>query len=194
MYAQSAGPHCGDDAVQKAWETFPEERSNMMSSFDEPALWSRRRCSDYGKQSLIPTAGAVRNNRWYGIDDVGLRRRGRITACSIACSTRWGRQPARETPAKSPRLQSNIRAARRPAILAVIDLRLGKEIDAAAVLRPMLDDDGHESYQLRHARWIVAKSWKRSRRPKSGREVIELACVPTSKISTISFSTARRRG
>jgi tetratricopeptide (TPR) repeat protein len=145
---------------KKAWEAFPEQRSNMMSSFYDPAVWKSPEVLEYGKQSLLPTAGTLRNNPWYGIySALSFDGEGRINAVlhrvldAAASTNQLGklRGEIAAAIAEYPRWLAG------PVMLAVVDLRMGNQIDLPATMQSLIDATSNDPYQLRYARWIVAQ-------------------------------------
>jgi tetratricopeptide (TPR) repeat protein len=145
---------------KKAWEAFPDQRANMMNSFYDPQVWKTPEILEFGRQSLIPTAAALRNDPWYGLyAGLSLEGDGRISAVlnrvldAYAGTNRLAklREDIAATITQFPRWLAG------PVMLTVIDLRMGKQIDAAAELRPMLTASARDNYQLRYGRWIIGQ-------------------------------------
>ncbi len=58
------------DLFEKVFDAFPSYRSNMMSDLSNPKLWSNDRIFRIGKRGLIPSAGQVSTNPWFGVDEI----------------------------------------------------------------------------------------------------------------------------
>ena len=144
---------------KKAWEAFPEERGELMSNFYDEAAWKMPEVLEYAKKSLIPTDEAVRNNPWYGLyGGISFEGEGRINAVlhrlfdAMAGANQLTK--LREQVAASMVEHPQWRGG--PVILGLIDLRQGKPVDVAAVIRPLIDAPGND-YELCYTRWIVGQ-------------------------------------
>ena len=145
---------------KKAWETFPDQRPYMMQSFHDDAVWKSADVQAYAKQALIPTAGALRNDRWYGTHSIfNYSGDGRINAVLNRVLD------AHASTNQLPKLRGEVAAAAAefprwiggPLVLALIDLRMGKPVDVTAVLQPLEHATNVDSYQLRETRWVVGQ-------------------------------------
>src|SRR5262249_24724289 len=122
-------------------------------------LWKLPEVIGYAKQSLLPTPELVRRDPWYGIyGGVSMSSDGRVT-------TSLSRLLASATQSSSlDALRNEIaaKAAEQPAwlagpvLLALIDLRQKKTIDAEQVMKPLLDTRTSD-YRMMYVRWIVGQ-------------------------------------
>jgi len=176
-----------------AWETFPEERSNMMSSFRRAGAVEVAGVLDYGKQSRSHRRRGA-EQPLDGIDEtLGYEEEGRITAVLYRVLDRWGRQPARETPRRNRRgCSRTFRAGSAPAICSHRPAA-GQRDRRSRRLAADADDEPRSPISSA-ARWIVAKSWKRSQATKElAVKLFELACVPRADLNDqFQYSPATR--
>jgi tetratricopeptide (TPR) repeat protein len=115
---------------------------------------------EYGKQALVPTGEAVRRSRWHALDDlmgwdgdgkietvVGYVLDGLAKANQLA---KFRDEIAAELP-KYPQWQAG------PLLVAIMDVRLGKEPDGLAkMIEPLLEPQERD-YQRLYAQWTVAQ-------------------------------------
>src|SRR5437763_16899534 len=112
-----------------------------MSSFNDSQAWSNPEIFDFAKQAVIPTADTARQSPWYGIGDVmyfgGEGKVHTVLMNLLEAGTKNNELPAvRELVAKAVGEMKEWRGG--PAVLAMIDLKLGKQIEpevAFAALR-----------------------------------------------------------
>ncbi len=145
--------------VKKAWEAYPSYRSQLMSSFYRADVWDVPEMFEFGKQSILPTADALRQNPWYGIGDVVSYSSGGQINTSLSYLLDAGMKnnrlgEIREAVAKAIAEHAAWQAG--PAILAMIDLRLGKTVEPRMALATLLAPEAGD-YRLQNARWIVGQ-------------------------------------
>ncbi|MCI0361269.1 MAG: tetratricopeptide repeat protein, partial [Planctomycetaceae bacterium] len=145
--------------LKKAWEAFPSYRPQLMSSFYRADAWAVPELFEMGKQSLLPTADAVRQNPWYGIGDVVSYSSGGKVNTSLSYLLDAGMKnnqlPAlRDDVARAAGEHAQWQAG--PVILALVDLRLGRAIEPKTAFAGLLAAGPADS-RLQTTRWIVAQ-------------------------------------
>src|SRR5262245_25151461 len=147
------------ELLKKAWVAFPTYRATLMASFNDSQAWAHPEIFEYAKQAVIPTADAARQSPWYGIGDVmyfgGEGKVHTVLLNLLEAGTKNNELPAvRELVAKAASEIKEWRGG--PAVLGLIDLKLGKKIDPEASFAS-LRAEATNDYRLQYARWVVGQ-------------------------------------
>ncbi|HEY2412465.1 MAG TPA: DUF1583 domain-containing protein [Pirellulaceae bacterium] len=144
---------------KKAWEAFPDQRAELMSNFSGSEMWTQPEVLEYGKKSLVPTVEIAKKQPWYGLSNAGVSSGGHIY--STLQSVLDGATKTNQLPSVRKDIAAAIEEFPNwkvgPMLLAVIDLRLGKEVDMEAALAPLLDRPKSVGRELYYEQWILAQ-------------------------------------
>jgi tetratricopeptide (TPR) repeat protein len=153
------GREASIELLKKAWAAFPQYRASLMSSFNDSQAWANPQIFEFATQAVIPTPDTARQSPWYGIGDVmyfgGEGKVHTVLLNLLDAGTKNNELPAvRELVAKTASEIKEWRGG--PAVLALIDLKLGKRIDPEAAFAS-LRSQAINDYRLQYARWVVGQ-------------------------------------
>ncbi len=172
--------------LKKAWEAFPSYRSNLMQSFGDSETWKEPEIFEFAKKSILPTADVARQSPWYGTSEtMYYSSDGRVhtvLANVLEAGLRNNQLPAlREEVARAAAEIKEWRGG--GAVLALIDLKLGRPIEKDAAFGALLAPAAND-YTLQNARWIVAQEIvDRPEWQAVGLELLKLAAADTTSSS-----------
>ena len=178
------------ELLKKAWEAFPSYRSQLMSSFYRADVWATPEMFAFGKQSILPTADAVRQNPWYGIGDVVSYSSNGTVNTSLSYlldAAEKNNQLAaiRDEVAGAITEQPAWQAG--PAILALIDVRLSRPIEPQTAFAALLATAPGD-YRMQNTRWIVGQEMaKRQEWHGVALDLLKLATTDPTNSSSRQF-------
>ncbi len=157
--ASSANRAAGMALFKKVWDAQPSYRASLMQYFYDAELWKLPEVYEYGKKSLLPTPPLAKQQPWYGVSSsLSYSSDGTVTGVLkhvLDTATRNN---------DLPKLREEILQAHADcpewlagkAIVALIDLRMGREANLREELKPLLETKLND-YTMRHVRWIIGQ-------------------------------------
>ncbi len=145
--------------MRRAWDAFPTQRSYLLNSFYDDALWKLPEVFEYGRQSLMPSPESIRQTPWSGLDTImSYSQDGKANTALERVFNAAG------TGQKMEKLRADIaaHAEQNPdwqagkVLTALIDLRLNRPVDIRAAVKPLLETSTGD-YRMMQARWIVGQ-------------------------------------
>jgi tetratricopeptide (TPR) repeat protein len=194
--ANSQSRAAGMVLFRKAWQAFPDQRSQLMSYFYDSEMWKLPEVLDYGKQSLLPTAEAARRDPWYGLSSGGMmyQQDGRVVTVvsRLLESAAKNNQLAALHDELAAAVSANPQWRAGPLLLALVDVRQGLPVDSA-VFQSLLEPE-RNTYQLRSGRWLVAQELEGSAAHKDlALKLYEKAAEPAENyLEQFRYSPANR--
>jgi tetratricopeptide (TPR) repeat protein len=159
MFNNKDNRDAGLELLKKAWAAFPAQRSQLLQSFYDDAIWKLPEVFEYGRQALLPTPEAISQYPWSGLDVVmSFNQDGRVN-CALdkvltAAVNNNELEKLRAQVAEHSEKHLDWHGGK--VLLAVIDLRLKKPVDVPAAIKPLLDAST-DDYRSVYARWIVGQ-------------------------------------
>ncbi|MBI3863250.1 MAG: DUF1583 domain-containing protein, partial [Planctomycetia bacterium] len=128
---------------RKAWESFPNERTQMLGYLHHDELWKMPEIYDYARQAMIPSEALAQNDPWGSANQIlSYSGDGRVTGVItrlIEAAAKQNRLPELQKEVEQGRAKSPGWLAGK-AILAVILARTGKHDQARPMIEEILAD------------------------------------------------------
>lgn len=146
--------------LKRAWDAFPQERSNMLSSIYEDSVWELPEMYDYARQAFVPQEGVAQSDPWAGFDIRSYSSDGTVSGSLHHMLLAAKKQN------KVAELEKEITAAlaKTPtwsggkAMLAVLQIQRGDQAGAVKAFQEIIDnkDKGLPG----QAAWLLAQELK----------------------------------